>query len=60
MTGHEDLRARVALQRARREVRATVRERNVFRWAGFMLLDAARIRRRERIEARLLTHTENT
>ena len=41
-------------------LRATVRERNVFRWAGFMLLDAARIRRRERIEARLLTHTENT
>ncbi len=43
-----------------RSLRATVRERNVFRWAGFMLLDAARIRRRERIEARLLTHTENT
>ena len=42
-----------------RSLRATVRERNVFRWAGFMLLDAARIRRRERIEARLLTHTEN-
>ncbi|WP_305074113.1 alpha,alpha-trehalose-phosphate synthase (UDP-forming) [Propionivibrio sp.] len=42
-----------------RTLRATVRERNVYRWAGFMLLDAARIRRRERIEARLLTHTEN-
>lgn len=42
-----------------RSLRATVRERNVYRWAGFMLLDAARIRRRERIEARLLTHTES-
>ena len=42
-----------------RTLRATVREYNVYRWAGFMLLDAARIRRRERIEARLLTHTEN-
>jgi trehalose 6-phosphate synthase len=41
-----------------RNLRATVRERNVYRWAGFMLLDAARIRRRERVEARLLPQGE--
>lgn len=50
-----------AEQRERmRSLRATVRERNVYRWAGIMLMDAARIRRRERIEARLLSHTEKT
>ncbi len=48
-----------AEQRERmRSLRTTVRERNVYRWAGHMLLDAARIRRRQRIEARLLSHTE--
>ncbi|SFN42724.1 trehalose 6-phosphate synthase [Formivibrio citricus] len=46
-----------AEQRERiRSLRATVRERNVYRWAGFMLQDAAHARRRERIEARLLSH----
>ena len=50
-----------AEQRERmRNLRATVRERNVYRWAGYMLLDAARSRRRERVEARLLSHTEKT
>lgn len=47
-------------QERMRNLRATVRERNVYRWAGFMLQDAARIRRRERVEARLLTHTEKS
>ena len=48
-----------AEQRERmRNLRSTVRERNVYRWAGQMLQDAARSRRRERIEARLLSHTE--
>ncbi|MDR3410951.1 MAG: trehalose-6-phosphate synthase [Formivibrio sp.] len=42
-----------------RNLRTTVRERNVYRWAGHMLQDAARSRRRERIEARLLSHSEN-
>ena len=37
-------------QRARmRLMRALVRERNVYRWAGQMLLDAAELRRRRRV-----------
>ncbi len=44
----------VAEQRERmRALRRTVREFNVYRWAARMLLDAARLRRRERIGARL-------
>jgi trehalose-6-phosphate synthase len=34
-------------------LRMTVREFNVFRWAGRMLADAARLRLRNRIEARV-------
>ncbi len=37
-------------------LRMTVRENNVFRWAGHMLADAARWRLRERIEARVQRH----
>ncbi|MEO8165241.1 MAG: trehalose-6-phosphate synthase, partial [Betaproteobacteria bacterium] len=37
-------------------LRMTVREYNVFRWAGRMLLDAARLRLRDRIEARVQLH----
>ncbi|HKQ23944.1 MAG TPA: trehalose-6-phosphate synthase [Burkholderiales bacterium] len=37
-------------------LRMTVREFNVFRWAGRMLADAARLRMRERIEARVQLH----
>ncbi|BBF93606.1 alpha,alpha-trehalose-phosphate synthase (UDP-forming) [Blastochloris tepida] len=41
----------VAEQEARmRQMRALVRTRNVYRWAGQMLLDAAQLRRREAIE----------
>lgn len=37
-------------QRARMQLmRALIRERNVYRWAGQMLLDAAHIRRRQRV-----------
>ena len=36
-----------------RSMRALVRDYNVFRWAGRMLLDAARIRQRERLAARI-------
>jgi trehalose 6-phosphate synthase len=36
-----------------RSLRQAVREFNVYRWAGRMLLDAARLRRRERIAARI-------
>ena len=37
-------------------LRMTVREFNVFRWAGHMLADAGRSRLRMRIEARVLRH----
>ena len=37
-------------------LRMTVRESNVYRWAGRMLTDAGRWRLRERIEARLKSH----
>ena len=41
-------------QQARmRSMRQLVREFNVFRWAGRMLLDAGRLRRRARLRARL-------
>jgi trehalose-6-phosphate synthase len=39
-------------------LRSTVREFNVFRWAGRMLADAGRWRLRERIEARVQRHME--
>jgi trehalose 6-phosphate synthase len=38
-------------------LRMTVRENNVFRWAGRMLADAARWRLRERIEERVRRHS---
>ncbi|HWL74304.1 MAG TPA: trehalose-6-phosphate synthase, partial [Burkholderiaceae bacterium] len=34
-------------------LRDLVRERNVYRWAGRMLIDAARLRRRERFAVRV-------
>jgi len=37
-------------------LRTTVREFNVFRWAGRMLTDAGRLRLRQRIEARVQRH----
>jgi len=37
-------------------LRMIVRENNVFRWAGRMLADAARVRLRERVEARVRRH----
>jgi len=37
-------------------LRLTVRESNVYRWAGRMLVDAGRMRQRQRIEARVLRH----
>ncbi len=40
-------------------LRATVREFNVYRWAGRMLSDAGRTRLRERIEARVQRHQEH-
>ena len=40
-------------------LRQLVRDFNVYRWAGRMLLDAARLRRRERIAARIDEHSES-
>jgi trehalose 6-phosphate synthase len=39
-----------------RSMRAFLAEFNVYRWAGRMLVDAARIRRRERLTGRLTDH----
>jgi trehalose 6-phosphate synthase len=45
-------------QRTRmRSMRMFVAEFNVYRWAGRMLVDAARLRRRERLTGRLTDHT---
>ncbi|MEP7056825.1 MAG: trehalose-6-phosphate synthase [Caldimonas sp.] len=38
-------------------LRMTVREFNVYRWAGRILADAGRLRQRQRIEARVLRHS---
>lgn len=49
---HHALAMPLAEQQARmRQMRALVRSRNVYRWAGQMLLDAASLRRRGEIEA---------
>ena len=46
-----------AEQRERlRAMRDLVRDHNVFRWAGRMLLDASRVRQRDRIRARIAEH----
>jgi trehalose 6-phosphate synthase len=36
-----------------RSMRALVQDFNVYRWAGRMLLDAARVRQREKLAARI-------
>lgn len=49
---HLALRMDPGVQRERmREMRNLIRQRNVYRWAAQMLLDAARLRRRESIDA---------
>jgi len=51
---HAALEMPAAEQRERMAaLRTTVREFNVYRWAGHMLGDASRLRQRQRIEARL-------
>jgi len=43
-----------AEQRERmRSMRARVKDFNVYRWAGHMLLDAARLRKRERVMSKI-------
>ncbi len=54
---HAGLTMPAAEQRERmRALRAVVRDNNVFRWAGRMLLDASRVRQRDRIRARIAEH----
>ena len=43
-----------------RSMRAFLAEFNVYRWAGRMLVDAARLRRRERLTGRLAEHLVGT
>lgn len=54
---HQALTMPEAEQRERMAcLRTTVREFNVYRWAGRMLSDAARLRLRRRIEDRVQRH----
>ncbi len=47
-----------AEQRERmRSMRSRVRDFNVYRWAGLMLLDAARLRRRQRVTEKIHSHS---
>ncbi len=47
-----------AEQRERmRSMRSVVRDFNVYRWAGLMLLDAARLRRRQRVSEKIHSHS---
>jgi len=41
-----------------RSMRAFVAEFNVYRWAGRMLVDAARLRTRDRLTGRLADHSD--
>ncbi len=55
---HQALTMPAAEQRERMaSLRLTVRQYNVYRWAGRMLIDAGRLRQRQRIEARVLRHS---
>jgi trehalose-6-phosphate synthase len=42
-----------------RSMRSLVRDFNVFRWAGHMLLDAARLRRRQRVQTKIHSHSRS-
>jgi len=42
-----------------RSMRALVRDFNVYRWAGRMLLDASRLRQRERVRTKIMAHSRN-
>jgi trehalose 6-phosphate synthase len=44
-------------QERMRSMRSLVRDFNVYRWAGRMLLDAARIRQREKLATRIEVHS---
>ncbi|HEY1230817.1 MAG TPA: trehalose-6-phosphate synthase, partial [Ramlibacter sp.] len=60
-TLHQALSMPHAEQRERMaSLRSTVREFNVFRWAGRMLTDAAHWRLRERVSLRVKRHRDDT
>jgi trehalose 6-phosphate synthase len=40
-----------------RSMRSLVKDFNIYRWAGHMLLDAARLRQRERISTKIRSHS---
>jgi trehalose 6-phosphate synthase len=40
-----------------RSMRSLVKDFNIYRWAGHMLLDAARLRQRERISHKIRSHS---
>jgi trehalose-6-phosphate synthase len=42
-----------------RGLRSRVKDYNVYRWAGHMLLDASRLRQRERIMTKIRSHSRN-
>ncbi len=42
-----------------RGMRTRVKDNNVYRWAGHMLLDASRLRQRERIMTKIHSHSRN-
>jgi trehalose-6-phosphate synthase len=51
----------VAEQRERmRSMRMRVKDFNVYRWAGNMLLDAARLRQRQRVMSKISSHSRST
>ena len=43
-----------------RSMRTLVRDFNVYRWAGLMLLDAARLRRRQRVTEKIHSHSKRS
>lgn len=43
-----------------RSMRSLVRDHNVYRWAGHMLLDAARLRKRERVMSKIHSHSRGS
>ncbi|HJV85113.1 MAG TPA: trehalose-6-phosphate synthase [Noviherbaspirillum sp.] len=43
-----------------RSMRALVKDFNIYRWAGRMLLDAARLRQRERITTKIRSHSRKS
>ncbi len=43
-----------------KSMRSLVRDFNVYRWAGLMLLDAARLRKRERVMTKIRSHSRKS